>query len=574
MNSSEIQDRGSIQDLIVQYVSGQISESEAELLLQAIRADQSLFDLLQANVEADFFLDKMFRLDHAVKEHYTDVQTDAIPSVLTPEEWAELLAWERSVKPIDKPDNNLDQIDDPQNLPKVKRAKKRSTSHKKEEKGFPWIFVANTVLLLTIISWAEWFAWQQPKVAADNFVPVAHLVETVDAVWKTDDLAMKRGQAIAAQKISLASGLARINFSNGAHIVLDGPTECVVNDTSGIFCHSGRISAHIPPSAHGFIVHTPFAKVVDRGTDFFVDVQENEMNVETIKGLVELSGPGEQPIPLPAGKGSKLTGIGRPVLKSISSNRYISIENFTTKLLTRISEIKQETEKRNIQLDDDPSVLARFDFNENEKGIVINRSRFGRQFGSDLRFRSCEKTEGAIHDSEAISFNSKKSAGEFNLSGKYPSITIIASIRIDRLDHQGNAIMIGKEYFSEPGSFLWQISREGEILFHLTSEQKNSTQTIASPPVIKKNQWGTWFTLAIVLDARDQVITQYCDGRKISQEKWEHPIPLTFGGMMIGNILDKNISTRERTLGGAIGELMIYNKALSEDDLKNNRLLN
>ena len=130
-----------------------------------------------------------------------------------------------------------------------------------------------------------------PSPDADNAPAVATLVATMDAQWG-DDQPMPVGSRLSGGPLQLKQGLAAIQFDSGAAVILQGPSQCVLESPSHLALCTGRLSAQVPVEAIGFTVRTAQATVVDLGTEFGVSSQEaGPTDVHVFRGQVALASP-------------------------------------------------------------------------------------------------------------------------------------------------------------------------------------------------------------------------------------------------------------------------------------------
>jgi len=91
------------------------------------------------------------------------------------------------------------------------------------------------------------------------------------------------------QDYMLKSGMVKLEFPSGATTILEAPSIFRVESEDRLVLSIGGCSVHAPPGAEGFEVLTPLTKVVDRGTRFYVNVQDNsETEVHVIEGAADL----------------------------------------------------------------------------------------------------------------------------------------------------------------------------------------------------------------------------------------------------------------------------------------------
>jgi hypothetical protein len=87
----------------------------------------------------------------------------------------------------------------------------------------------------------------------------------------------------------LTSGAAQLQFPNGAETIIEGPAVFHVTSSTSLLLLKGRCSVHAPKGAEGFLVDTPKARIVDRGTRFAVNVGESsDTEVHVIEGAADL----------------------------------------------------------------------------------------------------------------------------------------------------------------------------------------------------------------------------------------------------------------------------------------------
>jgi hypothetical protein len=111
----------------------------------------------------------------------------------------------------------------------------------------------------------------------------------------------------AGQSLALALGSVELTYESGTTLRLTGPSEFTVDENGGML-ERGEIVAHVTEKGHGFTIHTPHGKIIDRGTDFGVVVDDfgvSEVNV--FQGRVEAfpivgSGPPAPKIDLTTGR--------------------------------------------------------------------------------------------------------------------------------------------------------------------------------------------------------------------------------------------------------------------------------
>lgn len=143
--------------------------------------------------------------------------------------------------------------------------------------------LATAVSLLLGLNWP--YANSQRDGAATGLATLSYASQ---ARWGSGERAL--GEWLGKGRLNLEVGLARLDFSNGATVTLQGPAEFEILSANQTSLKSGILTASIPESAIGFEVLTPAIDVVDLGTAFGVSVgADGETDVCVFEGEVEVS---------------------------------------------------------------------------------------------------------------------------------------------------------------------------------------------------------------------------------------------------------------------------------------------
>ncbi|WP_182868094.1 lectin-like protein [Rhodopirellula sp. JC639] len=154
---------------------------------------------------------------------------------------------------------------------------------------------------------------------------VATLLSASTPVWAENRQAIDVGSRIEPGAVSLESGEAEIVFDSGAKLVVSGPAKLDVESSFSAYLDSGKLAAHMPPSAIGFRVRTPTSELVDQGTEFGVVAEPGGASeVHVFRGQVDVQdGPSGDPIELIDGQAMRFETAGRPGERiAYSKNRF------------------------------------------------------------------------------------------------------------------------------------------------------------------------------------------------------------------------------------------------------------
>lgn len=122
------------------------------------------------------------------------------------------------------------------------------------------------------------------------------LTADADAVWSPGSATSSSsapGSQGSDQIYSLEQGRVELALAKGCTVVVAGPAAWRVLDDNALEFNRGTLRAVVPPSAHGFRVETPSATIVDLGTEFGVEVREDQsVLTQVMAGKVRVEGKG------------------------------------------------------------------------------------------------------------------------------------------------------------------------------------------------------------------------------------------------------------------------------------------
>lgn len=429
------------------------------------------------------------------------------------------------------------------------------------------------VLILLIVG-AELFNMNLQQNRATNLPlvddkAVAIMGEMINPVWKNDSSEYQTGQSVASDRIALESGMLRLHFLNGAEMILTGPSELLVSPKNDLFSGKGRFSVLVPQNAKGLTINTPFGTVIDRGTEFAVNISEDSLDVAVITGQVEVGNAKSSFRNFSQGFGARIGRFGEIESVKAQKDQYISPRVYDEKILVHTSQILQKKQKRDELLDHTPDLVARFDFNRAENGRIPNSAINGKDYLSDAVISNCQQINGRFRTLNATRFHSRSDLAVFQNDIPFESITLFARIRIRQLPNEGNVLLSSNDFLKKPGTPVWQITRSGIVQLQITQNAHSDPGCFNSDPVISQKSFGTWITLAVTADAKNKTITHYCNGKKITTIPWKKPLPLILSEGTIGNLTQLKTANNGRFFFGDFEEFQIWQRALTEQEIQN-----
>ncbi|MEM0968828.1 MAG: FecR domain-containing protein [Verrucomicrobiota bacterium] len=118
---------------------------------------------------------------------------------------------------------------------------------------------------------------------------VATLLSSENAAWESI-LPTLPGSALSPGALHLKAGVATIRFTSGAEVILEAPTQLVLQSPMRARLDSGTAVLEIPESAIGFTLETPNGYAIDYGTRFSVSVDsdQEQSSFEVIAGEISV----------------------------------------------------------------------------------------------------------------------------------------------------------------------------------------------------------------------------------------------------------------------------------------------
>ncbi len=89
--------------------------------------------------------------------------------------------------------------------------------------------------------------------------------------------------------LRLSTGHISVRLKSGVELQVLGPADMLVTGSMDVRLRTGRLLAHVPPKARGFMVQTPELELWDMGTRFGVSASEGMSDVFVFQGSVQVN---------------------------------------------------------------------------------------------------------------------------------------------------------------------------------------------------------------------------------------------------------------------------------------------
>jgi len=201
----------------------------------------------------------------------------------------------------------------------------------------PTMFVGLAVLVLVALSAFLWTGLLRQPAAPPATLPesFATLTRATDCVWE-GPTQPQLGDTLPVGAVTLLQGMAEIRLANGVDILIEAPASMQLVDAGSSVLNAGRVVARVPPTAVGYVIDTPKARVVDLGTEFGVCVEpDHETIVQVFAGTVvaelKTSAPADKRSHrLVAGETVRIDASGAVELQSVAFSHERFLQTFST----------------------------------------------------------------------------------------------------------------------------------------------------------------------------------------------------------------------------------------------------
>jgi len=222
-------------------------------------------------------------------------------------------------------------------------------------------------------------------------------------------------------------------------------------------------------------------------------------------------------------------------------------------------------------------LLAYYDFqrdandprDENGFELLRNRAKTGPRFdGRLMGTLRMGMAAGRFPGKQALRFDTLGDGVRVDIPVECRQMTLAAWVRIES-SAKWKGVLLMSDGWNEPGKTCWLL-RDGGVGFGYFNGR--GSQAIDSPPVVRADFADRWRMLAVVADQDARKATFFADGESLGQSNL--PIatssPLfALRAAMIGTWNHLGVHPADdRTLQGYMDELMIFNAALSPEEIR------
>lgn len=416
--------------------------------------------------------------------------------------------------------------------------------------------------------------------------PVAILTRIVNGAGPVE-AGRQSGSPLRPGRFHLDSGLAQLDFVDGARLLLRGPASLELASAVEARLLQGAATCSLDSPGRGFRLSTPGWAVVDTSGTFGLEVVGSNAELHTLSGVLTVENQAGQRRELAEASAVKLAGEAfEPVLyrpaffpsngeidrleREAVANRSVdwwehaqswSREPETLLHYTFMSDVYRDRRVEN------HAVAAAGD----SHGIVIG----------------AKWTEGRWPWKKALEFRKRTDRVLLGLPGNHARLTLATWLRVDGFTQPQYVLLSTKQpeqreaddsfptYPSSRrrGEIRWMIDRSGSVQFKVATGSSESGQdwdTAATPRLFKDDAIGQWALLAVTYDADSGAVTHFWNGKPVSKSVMSNAAPLEFQYLELGN---PALSESEHRGGdrygffGSLDELLISGRILEDREV-------
>lgn len=404
---------------------------------------------------------------------------------------------------------------------------------------------------------------------------VALLAGAVDVRWTDGEARREPGAIIARGRLRIDGGLLGLEFYGGAVVTVQGPADLDLTGVDRIQCRRGRLRVQVSERARGFRVDSPRIDLVDRGTDFGMNVgDDGATELHVFDGQVEIAAlrTSESTPVLPrlqAGEGLRIDQNGAAAIAAQSS--------FFTGAPELANRLQEQTRTRHAawressaEIRADKRLLLHYDFEPASRleRLLPNR---GGALGNALdgTVVGATWTEGRWPGKTALEFRKPSDRVRIDVPGSFTALTLVAWVRVDSFDTLFSGILLTDGFVK--GSVHWQFHR-GKLRLGIGGDRnaRGNIGTEYDAEGVDPAAWpGRWRQVATVIDMEKREVAHYLDGSPVKRASVASFHPLALGKCELGNwgLPDNSGWSPVRNFRGRMDEFMLFNAALTDAEI-------
>lgn len=417
--------------------------------------------------------------------------------------------------------------------------------------------------------------------------PVAELLASPFAKWVGRAEPIADGSKLLPGTYELESGLAKVRFSRGAQVIIEGPAaiELLAADQAKLL--SGRIVGYCPAGSEGFTVNTKNARVTDLGTEFGVSIDENGIaEAHVFDGEVELTAmsngkPQGAPVNLEESQARSIDSSGtRMTPIAASALRFLRGEEFNVNMKAASGSAYHRWLAYSMKLRRDPSAMAYYTFEEGRtfEDPLVNVAQATKDglhgvLGDENRAKNQSEprwTHGRFRQKRALDFNRDENqvvivAHDERLNPSSGKMTIAAWVK--RYDPKHFGVLVSK--FESPEEISYQLGGWGMIglpgatyQLQFVVNKVTREEPVSNPSTLKNH--GEWEHIAVTFDGA--TVKFYYNGLPAGEVEYALPMLECEADLVIGKEAQAN--PVPNAFNGELDELILLSRVMTDEEIE------
>ena len=433
-------------------------------------------------------------------------------------------------------------------------------------------------MAMGVFTWALWPRSAAPlSPSGSNIVTkdeattsaVAVLTRGADLVWEESVTVPALNEPLSPGELKLKSGVAEIEFFQGARLCMEGPASIRLISAGEAFCTSGRFSAEVPPQARGFKIGTPKGDLVDLGTQFGLDLSNATSELHVFKGEVELHQPQSQVRLFTTGQATGLETAAGSQQLAANPSVFAFSRDLDARVMTSQKQAFEQWQRTSAVWNDDAALRLRLDFQDNAGARSLrNIAPEGRDITAGT-IVGCTWTQGRWPGKQALQFRGISDRARLNIPGSYDQLTMSASVQLHGLNIRQSSICMSQGMAS--GYMHWQVLHDGSLCLGVgINEKPIGWEDYISPVVFTPERFGQWVHLAMVYDTAGHEVRFFVNGACLSRHPMKRPMVLTPALVELGNWTPSPDKRQQpvRSFAGCMDEFHVFSRALRDEEIR------
>jgi hypothetical protein len=404
---------------------------------------------------------------------------------------------------------------------------------------------------------------------------VAVLLQATGAEWEPTGLPTQLGSVLPPGRLRLKSGFAQIEFYSGATVILEGPADFRLISPTEAYCAAGKLRAIVPHPAQGFTIGSPRLDLVDRGTEFGLEVNATgKTDVHVFRGKVELYDAGAHQTAAPrqeltGGRSLRVDGPGAAQPIPSDPRAFLTAEELAERSAVEVRRRQREWLAASDEVRRDPSLLVYYTFqSEHPWDRTLANQATPRGQSQDGTIVGGAWGTGRWPGKQGLEFKRRSDRVRFHVPGDFDALTLMTWVRVDALANRFNSLMMTDGW--DDRAPHWHVHGDGVLELGVQGPERKSRAHYESPPLITPDRLGHWVHLAVVYDRQSQQVTHYVDGQPIMEEPLKLDVPLRIGDVQLGNwsIASHRNNQPVRFFSGCMDEFLLFSRALDGQEIE------